>query len=223
MLLPRRSQAASCGLTLVLLIVAFAFLLLALQRNLSFSVYDEGLILVGATRVANGEIPHRDFYANYGPATFYVLAGLFKLFSPSILVERLWDTLVRALTALFVFLIVEKCGARREAYFAYGASLVWLGLVGFYGYPVFPALLFALISVFFLLQVLQGKRRALALIAAGASIGFTTLFRYDVGFVTFVAESSVMAGYVLTKKARAREALVDMLRILLPYSLGFAV
>ena len=220
-MLLRQSPGASGRLTLLLLVVAFVFLLLALQRDVK--IYDEGVILVGAMRVANGEIPHRDFYANYGPANFYVLAGLFKLFSPSVLVERLWDTLVRALIATFVFLMVEKCGARREAYFAYGASLIWLGLFAFYGYPVFPALLFALISAFFLLHLFQGKRRASMLLAGGASVGLVTLFRYEVGFATFVTESSVVASYVLTQNNPIREKFVALVRILLPYSLGFAV
>src|SRR3954468_24470458 len=129
-----RSLSAS-GRFILLLGFAFAFLLLAIQRDLN--IYDEGSILVGAMRIANGDVPHRDFFTLYGPAQFYVLASLFKLFSPSVLVERLWDTLVRALIATIVFLIVEKCGARREAYFAYGASLIWLGFFAFYGFPVF--------------------------------------------------------------------------------------
>jgi hypothetical protein len=165
----RPSLSASGRCALLLLVVAFIVLLLAIQRDLN--VYDEGLVLVGAMRVADGEIPHRDFYANYGPAQFYAPAGLFKLFAPSVLGERLWDTLVRALTATFVFLIVEKCGARREAYFAHGASLIWLSFFAFYGYPVFPALLFALISVFFLLHVFQGRQHGLMLLAGGASVG----------------------------------------------------
>ena len=74
----RLSLSASGRCALVLLVVAFVVLLLAMQRDLN--VYDEGLVLVGAMRVADGEIPDRDFYANYGPAQFYVLAGSRLLF-----------------------------------------------------------------------------------------------------------------------------------------------
>ena len=31
-------------------------------------------------RVAAGDVPHADFYANYGPGQFYFIAALFKLF-----------------------------------------------------------------------------------------------------------------------------------------------
>jgi hypothetical protein len=217
----RPSLSPSGRFTLLLLAVAFAFLLLAIQRDLDVSsIYDEGSMLVGAMRVADGEIPHRDFFTLYGPAQFYVLASLFKLFSPSILCERLWDTFVRALAATFVFLIVDKWGARREAYFAYCASLIWLSFFASYGYPVFPALLFALISAFFLLHVLEGGRRAVMLLASGASVGLVALFRYDIGFVTFITETSVVGAYVLTQE-NTREKLVVLGRILLLYSLGF--
>src|SRR5258708_12841576 len=67
---------------------------LGMDRNLA--VYDEGLILTGAMRVAAGDIPHRDFYANYGPGQFYAIAGLFKLFGEYAIAERAYDTLVRA-------------------------------------------------------------------------------------------------------------------------------
>src|SRR5262249_54154576 len=38
--------------------------------------HDEGLILEGAWRIAHGQWPYRDFWANYPPGQFVVLAGL---------------------------------------------------------------------------------------------------------------------------------------------------
>ena len=57
-------------------------------------------MLVAAMRVAAGQIPHRDFYAIYGPGQFYVLAGLFKLFGQTILIERIVDLIFRSLVVL---------------------------------------------------------------------------------------------------------------------------
>jgi hypothetical protein len=51
------------------------------------NVYDESFMLTGALRINAGELPYRDFYAIYGPAEYYALAGLFKLFGPSVLAE----------------------------------------------------------------------------------------------------------------------------------------
>ena len=55
--------------------VSFSLLFASMNRDVSR--YDEGLVLFGAVRVLHGDVPYRDFYANYGPAQFYVLAGLF--------------------------------------------------------------------------------------------------------------------------------------------------
>ena len=104
-------------------------------------VYDEALVLVGATRVADGAIPHRDFYTPYGPAQFYVLAGLFKVFGPSVLVERAWDSVVLAGIVTVAFLVVQRAASRREAWIASAVILLWLRAVENYAYPVFPSLL----------------------------------------------------------------------------------
>jgi hypothetical protein len=65
------------------IVFSCAFLFLVATMNRSVTPYDEGLILFGSTRVLSGDIPYRDFYANYGPGQFYVLAALFKVFGPS--------------------------------------------------------------------------------------------------------------------------------------------
>src|SRR5437016_1708619 len=115
---------------------AFAFLLATMNRHIS--VYDEGLILTGAMRVGAGEIPHRDFYANYGPAQYYVIALLFKLFGPSVMVERLWDVFVKACIATLCFAAVRAHARPAAAYAVYAVSLVWLAAVGNFGFPLFP-------------------------------------------------------------------------------------
>ena len=68
------------------IVFGLSFLLLFVGMYRRAGVYDEGLALTAAMRVAAGQIPHRDFYANYGPAEFYILAGLFKVFGQSLLI-----------------------------------------------------------------------------------------------------------------------------------------
>src|SRR3977135_674334 len=80
----------------LLLIFLSSALLLTFGMDRHIGVYDEGVILTGAMRVAAGEVPHRDFYANYGPAQFYLLAALFKCFGQYALIERAFDVLIRA-------------------------------------------------------------------------------------------------------------------------------
>ena len=47
--------------------------------------FDEGLALQAARRVAQGQVPYRDFLWAYGPAQIYLLGGLFKLVGTSLL------------------------------------------------------------------------------------------------------------------------------------------
>jgi hypothetical protein len=67
-ILVEKSPAASGCVIMLLLVIATAFLMLAFK--LDINIYDEGIIVAGAMRVAHGEIPHRDFYTIYGPANF---------------------------------------------------------------------------------------------------------------------------------------------------------
>ena len=77
------------ALATVVFVLSYLFLFLFMTRYPGW--YDEGIIVTDAMRVASGQIPRRDFYVNYGPAQFYLLAGLFKAFGQSLLVERLYD------------------------------------------------------------------------------------------------------------------------------------
>jgi hypothetical protein len=205
----------------LLFIGTFLFVVLGSSRRIN--IYDEGLILEGANRVANGELPHRDFYANYGPAQFFVLAVLFKTFTPTVLVERIWDALVRTATAMLVVYIAFRFASRFRAYLAFVVCLIWLVSWGkFSGYPVFPALLFTLVSVVFLLPWFDGQQSPFWLACAGVAIALVTLFRYDVGFFSFVAEILILGGFLRLHPRAGRQQWSNTLA-LISYVGGTAV
>jgi hypothetical protein len=205
------------------LIFTSSFVFLAIAMNREVNVYDEALILVGATRVGDGAVVHRDFYANYGPAQFYALAGLFKMFGTSVLVERVWDTIVRAMMVTVAFVIVQRAALRHEGLLAAGLVLVWACAFANYAFPVFPALLFALLGALCLLPVFGGRRSMPLLFGSGVCVGITVLFRYDVGFYAFAALTLVSAGYVLSRPTTFNARMTDLLRMLLPCWLGVAI
>jgi hypothetical protein len=169
-----------------------AFLFIFATMNRFGSIYDEGLILTGAMRVANGEMPHRDFYAIYGPAQFYVLALLFKLFGPWAMAERLWDFAIKAAIATLSFAAVRSCCRPAAAFATYIACLIWLAAAGSPGYPLFPALLFSLAATL-LVALSEGNDSQLKLIImAGGCVGLAALFRYDVGGLVGAALMAVL-------------------------------
>ena len=50
---------------------------------------DEGAYLYGAWRVSLGEVPYRDFFVSQTPLGFYIAAGLFEIFGPTIVAARI--------------------------------------------------------------------------------------------------------------------------------------
>jgi hypothetical protein len=55
---------------------------LSLHESIAF--YDEGLLLSNSNMLLMGKMPFRDFYTNYPPGIFLVIAGIWKLFGISV-------------------------------------------------------------------------------------------------------------------------------------------
>src|SRR6185295_8728394 len=87
-------------------IAAFLYLLSGELRPLD--AYDEGIPLVGASRVLRLESPYRDFWTLYSPAQFDVLAAVFRLFGPSLAAARVWDAVVKLLLLCAVHAVMRK-------------------------------------------------------------------------------------------------------------------
>ena len=102
--------------------------------------YDEGLVLVGADRVLHGEMPYRDFWTLYGPGSFYLLAGLFRVFGEFALVERGFDVAAKTAIATLVVALVLQFGRRTVALAAGVLSLGLLLYLRSYSAPLFPAM-----------------------------------------------------------------------------------
>ena len=65
-------------------------------------------MLAAAARVANGELPYRDFLWPYGPAQPYALGAWFDLFGPSLLSWRVLRVLCDAAVATTVYALVRR-------------------------------------------------------------------------------------------------------------------
>ncbi len=206
------------ALQLLIFIVAAVLMALGMDRNLA--VYDEGLILTGAMRVAAGDIPHRDFYANYGPGQFYAIAGLFKLFGEYAIAERAYDTLVRAGIVAMCYGLAAGVAARGIALAAAATVFLWLYAVGYYGYTLLPVTLLSLAAAAIVQPSLARARSAPSLAAAGACVGLAALIRYDAGFMLFVALAAVLALSAALRSGPARPAARDAAAMLVPYVLG---
>lgn len=200
-----------------------AFCLLFLGMRLRPNMYDEGIVLTAAMRVAAGQVPHRDFYAIYGPAEFYGLAWLFRIFGESILIERVIDLALRAAIVVSVYWVAVQYCRKIVAGAAAGTALLWLFGV-YYATPgaaVLPDLLLCFVATALLLPVFEEDISWRRSFAVGILIGLALLFRYDIGVAVFLIHAVILAMAVWI---RCRDKKVTtFLSTLWPYALGFCL
>lgn len=180
-------------LSVVLSLALWVAAVLYLQPTMTapLNIYDEGIIVYGATRVMYGELPYRDFWTQYSPGQLYVLAGLFRLFGPQIAVERWWDVAVRAALSLVMFMLAGVLSSQRAGLVAWLIGVLWVTYYGFFGYPIFAGLLFSLFSIYALVRSFEQRRPWL--IIAGLSLGVAALFRHDMAIYCVAAQLLVYA------------------------------
>jgi len=197
---PSTGQRRWWGIYTALYLVGVLWLLLGIFRP--YYVYDGGIPVVGAVRILDGELPYRDFYANYSAGQFYLTAAVFGLTGPSLLAQRVLSVIVRSLIALIAFALMRRLAPRSVAIVAWGLILAWLSFFGAFGYTGFPALLCSLASMLFMSRALgqgcgNGRLATGGLCASGLAAGLTFLFRQDFGVYIGAAQVLFLAAYSL--------------------------
>ncbi len=169
---------------------------LVIGFNLNINIYDEGIVLVGAARVAGGAVPYRDFWSIYGPGQFHLLALLFRLFGVSILVVRVASVATWFLLGWIVFRTGLRLLSPALATVVALAAVIQVDFFGFHGAPVPTAVLLAMASSYFLVAYLQ-TRRPRHLLSCGLLLGLVPVFRHDIGGYTLAAQVLVLVPYLL--------------------------
>jgi len=162
---------------LIYFIVVLLFLLVSIRTWVY--VYDEGFALLNGERILRGDLPYRDFWTIYPPGQSYVLAAVFALFGHTLTAARVYDTLVRLVIVIGVYMVGRRVAGVPVALIAAAWVTLWLGTVMFYAYAVFPALAW---SLFVLLGLIEyaGTDRLYWLAFSGVLTGVTALFRIDI-------------------------------------------
>jgi hypothetical protein len=163
------------------------FLLGALLSGLSIrwgiNPHDEGLMLQAGERIADGQLPYRDFYANYGPGQYFLIGVLDWLFGPSLLVWRIVRVLLDAGVAVMAYALVRRDAPRP---LALGA---WLAVAAAMAFPSIPHPNPTALALAFGGLLLARERPAVA----GALAGLAVVFRPDLGLAA-LAGVAVLAG-----------------------------
>ena len=190
----RRLPVSTAAVAVVLFVLGA--LLSGLTIRWGINPHDEGLMLQAGERIADGQLPYRDFYANYGPGQYFLIGGLDWLFGPSLLAWRIVRVLLDAGVAVLAYALVRRDAPEP---LALGA---WVAVAAAMAYPSIPhpnptALALALGAL-----LLAGRRPALA----GALAGVAIVFRLDLG-VAALAGVVLLAWSERRPPAAARAAL----------------
>jgi hypothetical protein len=169
---------------------------LCIPLRIWVNVYDEGLAVLNGAQVLVDEVPYRDFWTVYPPGQSYALAAAYSLLGKSLLAARAYDTLIRFVLVVGVYLVGRSISGRAAAMVAGAFSTLWLGTVGFYSYGVFPALALALYATWASIAFVgSGHYRWLAL--SGALLGLAALWRLDIALYLGLALVLPLLGFTL--------------------------
>ena len=225
---PAEVTEASCfpRPSAILLVVLFlgSWLLLFLGSTRFAGAYDEGFVLVAAMRAMAGQVPHRDFYYVYGPAQYFILAALFKLFGPSIFVARLFDLALKAATVVSIYWMARAVCRGWMAEFAGLIAFLWIFGLALNTSALTPVALLALWSTWFILPVFTSGPTWRWTFAAGLMTGLVELFRYDLGLPLMGLQMALLATALLRRNHIAgRNQLRAAISSCLVYAAGFAL
>jgi hypothetical protein len=163
-----------------LLILFLSIVYLRLFYNYTLVNGDEGIVLQGAQRVLEGEVPYRDFFSFFTPGSYYWLAFFFKVFGSSILVGRAVLVVEGGLFSVLTYLLARRVCSRWSALLA--AYLVTLTCLP-YRFIVlhnWDSTLWACLALYCAVRFLERPRPGWAL-ATGWFAALTCLFEQSKG------------------------------------------
>lgn len=198
----------------VLFVALFAWLFLTDSR--AVSLYDQGLQLTAAMRITAGQVIHRDFYYNYGPAMVYILAGLFKIFGQSVLVQQAFWIANDAAGGLGIFILARRLAGVRWAAAALIVSVLW-------GESLGVNTLLTVWSTWLLLPLFERRLRWSRGLAAGVLVGLAMFFRYETAVGLAAVHVFIIAIAVCLTEPGAKDKLRAGVSALWPYLTGFAI
>lgn len=190
--------------------------------NKGLVLYDEGYYFHIADRIIQGQLPYKDFFLQFTPGYFYILAGALKIFGEQILVGRIL-TLLTALVILFLeFRILAKLctnGVKEKI-------IVFLTTVSF-GFPLInnPAMLAWISVLSFLLLVYSfllwesNQKKVINSIFVGLSLALILLIKQNLGLYFLLITNLFL---LFTAKQKIKEFILVNVSFLVPTLIWFS-
>ncbi len=137
-----------------ILLIFLLFLYYLFFINKGIVIYDEGYYAHTAERIINGEIPYKDFFIQFTPGYFYILALFYKLFGASILTGRILTVIICLGIGYLTLLIMDRFKSDLKL------KILSLLAVASFGFPLinnmsllaWPSVLLSLLAVLFFIE-----------------------------------------------------------------------
>lgn len=173
---------------LIVLLIAFASAYFTwYQGTHTFDLLDNTYILETSWRIANGEIPYKDFTLVVTPGTFLVQAVLMKLFSGKAIVVVYWCMFVMFVTILTTYKILIIISVKR--WLAVGLCLIpafaGTGMLPFISYDIDTVLL-CLFSIGLLLVAEKKDMPVSWMLPVGFLATLPLIFKQNMGLAHLV-------------------------------------
>lgn len=166
----------------------------------SIQFYDEGILLSHTNLlVRHGAWPHRDFYTNYSPGIYFVLALVWKLFGVSVAAARVLGFTIHIVLAVLAGRLAGRLTGISFSWLAAGWVLVWWSIPGLPPFAWLFALAAAMGSVL-AVRWAAGRWTRLRCVLCGACFGLVGCFRHEL-FVYLVL-GAIPAGCVFALVVR---------------------
>ena len=182
------------AIALVLSLAAMSFPLLPTHTDPGPAM-DEGLLLVEPERVMAGDLPNRDFESFYGPANTYVLAAVYEITEPDVVIERGVGAAYRLAILAGVFALASFGGV----VLAVAAALIAGALmftVGLAAYAYFGGVAAAIAALFLLTRATTvPAARGRVFVLAGIAAGLAISYRPQFGLALVLAAIPLLLGY----------------------------
>jgi len=142
------------------------------------SAYDEGILLTNSRLVQVGLLPHRDFYTNYPPGIYLLIAAVWSWIGVSPLAVRLLSGAVHLTLALLTARLAGRALGRSMSLLSAGLVMCWLSLLDPVSYSWLLALAVALLALELGLSVQAGGGPGVQF-ACGVAFGSVSCLRHD--------------------------------------------
>lgn len=94
------------------------------------NAFDEGIVLSGSSGLLAGKLPYRDFFSNYAPGIYLLLAGAFEIAGQSVAVERLVGVGLHLAVSIGAGATVARLLGGSFSWLLAALVLMWLGPLG---------------------------------------------------------------------------------------------